>query len=62
MQKTISERSLTELLNTEINNGKSIFKTEMGDVPLSVLEHNLLNLEEARHICQQLGIMDERFL
>jgi UDP-N-acetylmuramate: L-alanyl-gamma-D-glutamyl-meso-diaminopimelate ligase len=34
----------------------------MGDVPLSVFgAHNLLNLEGARHICQQLGIMDEDF-
>jgi UDP-N-acetylmuramate: L-alanyl-gamma-D-glutamyl-meso-diaminopimelate ligase len=46
----------------EINNGKVYLKTEMGDVPLSVFgAHNLLNLEGARHICQQLGIMDESF-
>lgn len=46
----------------EINNGKVYLKTEMGDVPLSVFgAHNLLNLEGARHICQQLGIMDEDF-
>lgn len=46
----------------EINNGKVYLKTEMGDVPLSVFgAHNLLNMEGARHICQQLGIMDEDF-
>ncbi|WP_126653788.1 UDP-N-acetylmuramate--L-alanine ligase [Chryseobacterium aureum] len=46
----------------EISNGKVYLKTEMGDVPLSVFgAHNLLNMEGARHICQQLGIMDEDF-
>lgn len=46
----------------EINNGKVYLKTEMGDVPLSVFgAHNLLNMEGARHICRQLGIMDEDF-
>lgn len=46
----------------EITNGKVYLKTEMGDVPLSVFgSHNLLNMEGARHICQQLGIMDEAF-
>lgn len=46
----------------EISNGKVYLKTEMGDVPLSVFgAHNLLNMEGARHICQQLGIMDEAF-
>ena len=46
----------------EINNGKVFLKTEMGDIPLSVFgAHNLLNLEGARHICRQLGIMDEDF-
>ncbi|CAA7197103.1 UDP-N-acetylmuramate--L-alanine ligase [Chryseobacterium potabilaquae] len=46
----------------EINNGQVYLKTEIGDIPLSVFgAHNLLNLEGARHICQQLGIMDEGF-
>lgn len=46
----------------EITNGKVYLKSEMGDVPLSVFgSHNLLNMEGARHICQQLGIMDEAF-
>ncbi|SIQ27446.1 UDP-N-acetylmuramate: L-alanyl-gamma-D-glutamyl-meso-diaminopimelate ligase [Chryseobacterium sp. RU37D] len=45
-----------------IINGKVHLKTEMGDIPLSVFgAHNLLNMEGARHICQQLGIMDEDF-
>lgn len=46
----------------EITGGKVYLKTEIGDVPLSVFgAHNLLNMEGARHICQQLGIMDEDF-
>ncbi|CAA7390393.1 UDP-N-acetylmuramate--L-alanine ligase [Chryseobacterium fistulae] len=46
----------------EINNDQVYLKTEMGDIPLSIFgAHNLLNLEGARHICQQLGIMDESF-
>ncbi|WP_418122673.1 UDP-N-acetylmuramate--L-alanine ligase [Chryseobacterium sp. PTM-20240506] len=46
----------------EISNGQVLLKTEMGDIPLSVFgAHNLLNLEGARHICRQLGIMDEDF-
>ncbi|ASW74496.1 peptidoglycan synthetase [Chryseobacterium piperi] len=46
----------------EISNGRVLLKTEIGDIPLSIFgAHNLLNLEGARHICQQLGIMDEDF-
>lgn len=46
----------------EISNGKVLLKTEMGDIPLSVFgAHNLLNLEGARYICRQLGVMDEDF-
>ncbi|MFP7657819.1 UDP-N-acetylmuramate--L-alanine ligase [Chryseobacterium proteolyticum] len=46
----------------EISNGQVLLKTEMGDIPLSVFgAHNLLNLEGARNICRQLGIMDEDF-
>ncbi len=46
----------------EIINEIVHLKTEMGDVPLSVFgAHNLLNLEGARCICQQLGIMEEEF-
>lgn len=37
-------------------------QTEIGDIPLSIFgAHNLLNMEGARLICQQLGIMDEEF-
>lgn len=46
----------------EIREGKAYLKTEMGDVPLAVFGgHNLLNMEGARLLCQQLGIMDEEF-
>lgn len=46
----------------KINDGKVYLKTEMGDIPLAVFgAHNLLNMEGARHICQQLGIMNEDF-
>lgn len=46
----------------DIVDGVVHLKTEMGDVPLSVFgAHNLLNLEGARNICLQLGIMDEEF-
>lgn len=45
-----------------ISNGIVNLKTEMGDVPLSVFgAHNLLNMEGARLICNQLGIQDEEF-
>ncbi|SDE91507.1 UDP-N-acetylmuramate--L-alanine ligase [Epilithonimonas hungarica] len=46
----------------EIVNGIVNLKTDMGDVPLSVFgKHNLLNMEGARFICSQLGIMEEEF-
>ncbi|RQP12407.1 MAG: peptidoglycan synthetase [Chryseobacterium sp.] len=46
----------------EISNGKVSLKTSIGDVPVSVFgKHNLLNMEGARLICQQLGIMEEEF-
>ncbi|MDE5430070.1 UDP-N-acetylmuramate--L-alanine ligase [Elizabethkingia meningoseptica] len=36
--------------------------TSVGHIPLSVFgQHNLLNMEGARLICQQLGIMEEEF-
>lgn len=43
--------------------GSTVYlKTEMGDIPLSIFgAHNLLNLEGARHICQQFGILEEGF-
>ncbi|MPT33191.1 MAG: peptidoglycan synthetase [Chryseobacterium sp.] len=46
----------------EIVNGIVNLKTDMGDVPLSVFgKHNLLNMEGARFICSQLGILEEEF-
>ncbi len=46
----------------EIVNGVVNLKTTMGDIPLSVFgAHNLLNLEGARMISTQLGIMEEEF-
>ncbi|SIT95704.1 UDP-N-acetylmuramate: L-alanyl-gamma-D-glutamyl-meso-diaminopimelate ligase [Epilithonimonas bovis DSM 19482] len=46
----------------EIIDGVVNLKTDMGDVSLSVFgKHNLLNMEGARFICSQLGIMEEEF-
>ena len=46
----------------KIENGIVNLKTDMGDIPLSVFgKHNLLNMEGARFICSQLGIMEEEF-
>lgn len=46
----------------QIRDGKVYLETDMGEVPLSIFgRHNLLNMEGARLICQQLGIMDEEF-
>ncbi len=46
----------------KIVNGIVNLKTDMGDIPLSVFgKHNLLNMEGARFICSQLGIMEEEF-
>lgn len=48
--------------NYEIKNGKTSVETEMGNVPLKIFgKHNLLNLEGARLVCNQLGILDEDF-
>lgn len=46
-----------EIVNSIVN-----LKTDMGDIPLSIFgKHNLLNMEGARFICSQLGIMEEEF-
>ena len=46
----------------EIVDGIINLKTDMGEIPLSVFgKHNLLNMEGARFICSQLGIMEEEF-
>ncbi|MDR3272188.1 MAG: Mur ligase domain-containing protein [Flavobacteriaceae bacterium] len=48
--------------NFSIKNGKSFLQTEEGEIELSVFgRHNLLNLEGARLICNQLGVQDEAF-
>jgi len=45
-----------------VENGKVLLDTTLGNIPLSIFgRHNLLNLEGARLICQQLGIMAEEF-
>ncbi|MDO4763955.1 MAG: Mur ligase family protein [Flavobacteriaceae bacterium] len=46
----------------EIRDGKVYLKTDMGEVPLMIFgKHNLLNMEGAKLICQQLGIMEGDF-
>ncbi|QCX54088.1 UDP-N-acetylmuramate--L-alanine ligase [Elizabethkingia sp. JS20170427COW] len=46
----------------EMIDGKVNLITDLGNIPLSIFgKHNLLNLEGAKHICQQLGIMEEEF-
>ena len=45
-----------------IQNGITYLQTQDGPVPLEIFgNHNLSNLEGARLICNQLGIMDEDF-
>lgn len=45
-----------------IEDGISYLQTEEGPIPLEVFgKHNLSNLEGARLICNQLGVMDEDF-
>lgn len=46
----------------EIKDGSVYLKTDLGEIPLSVFgAHNLLNMEGARIISNQLGIQDEEF-
>lgn len=45
-----------------ISDGITYLETQDGPIPLEIFgQHNLLNLEGARLICNQLGIMDEDF-
>ncbi len=45
-----------------IENGVTILETGHGDVPLMVFgQHNLQNMEGARHVCHLLGIGDAEF-
>jgi len=45
-----------------IDDGTSYLQTEEGPIPLEIFgKHNLNNLEGARLICNQLGVMDDDF-
>lgn len=45
-----------------ISNGITSLNTEQGDIPLLVFgDHNLMNLNGARLVCNQLGLSDEQF-
>lgn len=45
-----------------IRDGITYLSTEEGEVPLKVFgDHNLMNMEGARHVCHQLGIGDREF-
>ena len=45
-----------------IENGTTVLETHLGDVPLQVFgQHNLQNMEGARHVCHLLGIGDAEF-
>ena len=61
-----NEKSLKKFAYTtpefHISDGVSYLETEDGPIPLEIFgRHNLNNLEGARLICNQLGIMDEDF-
>lgn len=46
----------------EVRNGTTFLKTSFGDVRLEVFgNHNLLNLEAARNVCNVYGVNDELF-
>lgn len=45
-----------------IEGDQTILITDFGEVPLNIFgKHNLLNLEAARKICNQMGVMDDDF-
>lgn len=51
-----------ELPESVINDGITYLETHDGPIPLEVFgEHNLLNLEGAKAICKQLGVMEDDF-
>lgn len=61
-----SENSIRKIAYTtpehNIENGVTYLNTFEGPIPLEIFgKHNLNNLEGARFICNQLGIMDEDF-
>lgn len=46
----------------EVRNGVTYLQTTVGEVALKIFgEHNLQNMEAARLVCRQLGILDKRF-
>jgi UDP-N-acetylmuramate: L-alanyl-gamma-D-glutamyl-meso-diaminopimelate ligase len=46
----------------EIRDGITYLQTDVGEVSLMVFgKHNLMNLEGARNICNQLGVTNEKF-
>ena len=46
----------------ENREGVTFLKTDSGDVSLKVFgRHNLMNLEGARNVCNQIGVSDEQF-
>ena len=46
----------------EVRDGITYLKTQNGEVPLKIFgEHNLQNLEAARLVCRQIGILDDKF-
>ncbi len=48
--------------NHKIENGVSILLTEKGEVPLQIFgDHNLMNANGARLVCNQIGVSDEQF-
>ena len=46
----------------KIENGITILKTDSAEIPLLVFgDHNLMNINGARLVCNQLGLNDEKF-
>lgn len=45
-----------------IDNGETILLTDIGEIPVSVFgDHNLMNLEGARLVCERIGVKKELF-
>lgn len=48
--------------NHKIENGVSILLTEKGEAPLQIFgDHNLMNANGARLVCNQIGVSDEQY-
>jgi UDP-N-acetylmuramate: L-alanyl-gamma-D-glutamyl-meso-diaminopimelate ligase len=57
-----AERLPYGLPSHKIVNGITILQTAIGEIPLQVFgDHNLMNMEGARKVCNQLGISDAKF-